>query len=304
MSILHCQNISYSYGNTAVLRDLSFSIEKPGVYGFLGVNGAGKSTTLRIINGFLRPQAGEINIFGLSPSKQTRAMVGYMPQNPPAYHWMTGMEMLQFCAKLRGVRPEEEQRWLSLVDSLQLTPIIHQRIKGYSGGEKQKLSFIAAVLGNTKLLLLDEPVAAMDPIGRAQVLNIIQELGQEKAIFFSTHILADVERICDGVTVLHNGTVLRSQPVSAMMFQNLSQIGLLRCHPIPPAFLQTLQETLHVKLERDEQEEDSIRILCEDRSAVEEALPGLMVRHNVSLRHFEWKEYSMEEIFIRLVEKQ
>ena len=219
--------------------------------------------------------------------------------------------MLRFCGKLRGMsRQDLSKRIEELVDQLSLSQIIDHRCKGYSGGESQRLSFAAALLGDTELVLLDEPVAAMDPVGRAQVLKIITELGKEKTVFFSTHILDDVERTCSQVAILHEGEILRFQPTEELLADHRPTGALLQISFREAEGLQLLTEALHAhgvetRIPKEQpQGLSAVQILTEERERISKLLPELLSSQELGLYHFEWLDPSLEEIFMRIVAEQ
>lgn len=213
MSAIVTRNLSKVYkaiGKAAVksLDGLDLTIEENEVYGFLGRNGAGKTTTIKILCGLLKPTSGEAFIFGKNVrTPEARGLVGYLPEQPYFYEYLTPRETLDFYGRLRKLSPAERDRqWDKLSELLDLREIAGQRIKGFSKGMRQRIGFAVALVGNPPLLILDEPMSGLDPIGRRMIRDLIMRCRDEKkTIFFSSHVMGDVEQICDRVSILVRG---------------------------------------------------------------------------------------------------
>lgn len=217
--MLRVENLSKKYGSLKVLNDISFEILEGSIYGFLGQNGAGKTTTMSIIAGLIKQDSGSIRINGkgLIPL-EIRKDIGYLPQSPSFYSYMTPLEYLSFLGQIGGLSKEEIlKRTKYLLELLGLKEASRRKIKGFSGGMLQRMGIASALFNNPKLLILDEPTSALDPQGRLEVLSLIKKLNKEGiTIFFSTHLLSDVERICDYITILHKGEILLSSSLKSL----------------------------------------------------------------------------------------
>lgn len=206
------------------LKGVSFSIRKGEVFGFLGPNGAGKSTTIKTIMGLIRPTSGSVLLGGRDVRDSTaRAAVGYLPENPSFYDFLSGREYLRFVADAfnmgRGVGPRIDQvlSWLSLSEAAD------RPLRGYSKGMVQRLGLAQALLHDPEVLILDEPMSGLDPLGRALVKDLILELkGKGKTIFFSTHVTADVEQVCDRIGVIVAGVYQEERVVSELMREGIN----------------------------------------------------------------------------------
>ncbi len=208
MNALNIQSLKKSFGNNMVINDMSLEIPEHSVFGFLGQNGAGKTTTMKMILGFLKPDAGRIEVFGepvVYGKSGTNRYVGYLPDVPQFYSYMKPMEYLKLCGAAAGMEPEEtEASGTRLLDMVGLKKN-GKKIGGFSRGMKQRLGIAQALLHSPKLLICDEPTSALDPVGRKEILEILEQVTEKTTVLFSTHILSDVERICDRVAVLHEG---------------------------------------------------------------------------------------------------
>ena len=208
MEALKIENLHKSFGTNKIINELSMSIPENTIFGFLGKNGAGKTTTMKMILGFLKKDEGSIKVFGEEVSfgqSKTNQFIGYLPDVPEFYGYMTAKEYLNLCGAITGLSKNEIKN--KSVELLELVGVrdVNKRISGYSRGMKQRLGIAQALLNSPKLLICDEPTSALDPLGRKEILDIILKIKDFTTVIFSTHILSDVEAICDHVVVLDKG---------------------------------------------------------------------------------------------------
>lgn len=210
--MIKCSKVSKKFGSFVALDNVSFTIPNGKCFGFLGQNGAGKTTALRLLVGLLSPERGEILVAGHSlrnERDQVQRLCGYLPQRPQFYPWLTGEEFVRLSAELVGVPVRQAKsmasKYLAMVGLAEFT---RRRAGKYSGGMQQRLALAAALIGDPPVLLLDEPVSALDPQGRDEVFALLKQLKQEKTILLSSHILHDVEQVCDGVVIIHRGQIM------------------------------------------------------------------------------------------------
>ena len=208
MEALKIGNLHKSFGKNKIINGLSISIPENTIFGFLGKNGAGKTTTMKMILGFLKKDEGSIKVFGEEVSfgqSKTNKFIGYLPDVPEFYGYMTAKEYLNLCGAITGLSKNEiENKSVELLELVGLRDV-NKRISGYSRGMKQRLGIAQALLNSPKLLICDEPTSALDPLGRKEILDIILKIKDSTTVIFSTHILSDVEAICDHVVVLDKG---------------------------------------------------------------------------------------------------
>lgn len=208
MNVLEIKEVSKQFGTKKVLNQLSFSIPKGSIFGFVGENGAGKTTLMKLILGLDNLTAGEIYINGQQVhfgETKTNQMTGYLPDVPEFYDYMNSTEYLMLCAEITKI--DKKQRRVRVEEMLELVGLTHndRKIKGYSRGMKQRLGIAQALLNEPEFLICDEPTSALDPSGRNEFLDLLASLRGRVTVLFSTHILSDVERICDRVGILHHG---------------------------------------------------------------------------------------------------
>lgn len=201
--------VSKQYKNNIAVDRISVKLHK-GVYGLLGANGAGKTTLMRMICGILKPTSGTISFDGMDVSEEDyRSVLGYLPQDFGYYPEFSGMDFLLYMAALKGMGKAEAKRSTNdLLQLVSLQDVAKKKIKTYSGGMKQRLGIAQALLGQPKLLVLDEPTAGLDPKERVRFRNLIEDLGKESIVLLSTHIVSDIEQIADTVLIMKGGQLI------------------------------------------------------------------------------------------------
>lgn len=217
MSVLKTENLTKVYKRgwkeaKTALDSLSIEVHEGEVFGFLGPNGAGKTTTIKILLRLLTPTTGSAQILGKDlRNAPTRLRVGYMPENPYFYRFLTGEEFLKFYAKLNHIPADQRDKRIDeLLNTVGMTHARAVRIRDYSKGMVQRIGLAQALMHDPKLVLLDEPLSGLDPIGRKEIRDLVYELKKQgRTIFFCSHILSDVQDICDRVAILHHGKLLK-----------------------------------------------------------------------------------------------
>jgi ABC-2 type transport system ATP-binding protein len=224
------------------LKNVDMHVKKGEIYGFIGPNGSGKTTTMNILAGLSRPAQGECTVNGLDVTKLTRPgdlKIGYLPEDPKFYPWMTAYETLDYLSGGRNTgHIGKILKWTGLLDAR------NRSVGGFSRGMKQRLGIGTALIRNPELFILDEPSSALDPEGRSEVLRLIKDLkGMGKTILFSTHILDDVERICDTVGMIDAGQMLFEKPLAQLQKENTQPIfDITPVHPVESSILDALEQ--------------------------------------------------------------
>lgn len=210
--MIEVKNLCKSFGTHRAVDDLSFQVRSGEVLGFLGPNGAGKTTTMRMIAGFIEPDSGAVSVLGCDVAEnpmQTKAMLGYLPEGAPAYAEMNVRSFLEFIADVRGMsKAERADRIEAVLHRLQLQRVDKQKIETLSKGYKRRVGLAQALLDDPKVLILDEPTDGLDPNQKFEVRNLIREIAQEKIVIISTHILEEVDALCERVIIISNGKLV------------------------------------------------------------------------------------------------
>ena len=292
------------FRTAAALDGLSLSVPEGSVFGFLGPNGAGKTTTLRILAGLARPTSGAAHVLGhdvTGAGGDVRAMIGFLPDVPAFYKWMTAPQYLRFAGSLFGLRGDVlDARVAALLDLAGLTGV-GTRIGGFSRGMKQRLGVAQALVNAPRLLLLDEPTSALDPIGRREVLDMVAVLRGRTTVFFSTHILADVERVCDSVAIIDHGRVAAHAPIDELRLRR-GGLSRLAVEVDEPQRLAAALEGAPWLRAVEVAEDGGLRLATDDLEAAQRELPALVARLGLALRRLESDELSLEDVFVDLVE--
>lgn len=301
---IEIRGLTKVFGAARALDGIDLDVPAGSVFGFLGPNGAGKSTALNILAGLSHPTAGAARIFGhdvTAAPDAVRALIGYLPDVPGFYGWMTGAEFLRFSGELFGLRGATlDERVVALLNLAGLTGVTTP-IGGYSRGMRQRLGLAQALINAPQLLLLDEPTSALDPIGRKAVLDMIAALAGRTTIFFSTHILVDVQRVCDRVAILDRGRVIVEGPIDEL----LKRAGPrdLRLELGSPEEAATLAEAVAGSswLADRQLEGAQLTLTATDLDAALRAVPRLVADRWLLLRRLEPAEASLEQVFVDLI---
>lgn len=212
---IHISNLSKNYGRQTVLNNISFEIGEGEVVGFLGPNGAGKTTTMKIIAGALSYNTGSVKVCGLEVKDntlQTNALIGYLPEQNPLYPEMYVKEYLLFVAETHGIDKDKEQLVDVLIDKVGLRPEFHKKIGQLSKGYRQRVGLAQALVPNPKVLILDEPTTGLDPNQLEEIRNLIRELGKDRTVILSTHIMQEIKAICSRVLIINKGEIVADYP--------------------------------------------------------------------------------------------
>ncbi|MCJ7626128.1 MAG: ABC transporter ATP-binding protein [Anaerolineaceae bacterium] len=303
---IRCEGLSKRFGEVEALMDLNLEIPAGSVFGFLGRNGAGKNTAIRLLTGLAHPTAGKAWIAGVETTNGdsgARERFGYLPQDPAFYSWMTSFEYLDYVLSLfRKPYKDRKHRIEEVLEQVGLRKAVKRRIGGFSGGMRQRLGIAQALVHNPPVLLLDEPTSSLDPAGRYELLDLIDSLRGERTVFLSSHILADIERVCDTIGVIHEGRLLFVSDRKELMERYETNIVFLEFDVGAAAklagfadFLSGLPWVVNVY-----REENSIRIAVKDVSKAKSDLIPLIAEKGLLLNRYEWVRPTLEEIFLQV----
>jgi ABC-2 type transport system ATP-binding protein len=244
---IEVQSVTKSYETQLALNEISFSASKGEIIGFLGPNGAGKSTMMKILTGFILPTKGTVFISGINVLKnpiEAKAHIGYLPEQNPLYEDMYVKEYLQFQASIFKVPKEAIE---TVVNTVGLKPEVHKKIGQLSKGYQQRVGIAAAIIHNPDVLVLDEPTTGLDPNQIQEIRTLIKELGKDKTILFSTHIMQEVEAVCDRVIIIKKGELLVDKPIKELKKSNEQTIEVTFDYKIEEQFIQMLPNMISFK---------------------------------------------------------
>jgi ABC-2 type transport system ATP-binding protein len=303
---IYCQQLSKQYGDVHALKPLDLKVPQGAIFGFLGRNGAGKTTTIRLLTGLAQPTTGSAWVAGIkttNANNQARATFGYLPQDPSFYTWMTAREYLDYIAQLfRLDKQARQKRVMDMLAVVGLETAVNRKIGGFSGGMKQRLGIAQAMIQQPPVLFLDEPTSALDPAGRHELLSLIESLRGQVTVFLSSHILSDVERVCDTVGIIHEGQLLLVTDREELLAQYASNIIALRLERNNLAQLEPFKQALQAQtwVSGLNQTENELRITVTDVDTGKRSILPLVVEHNLVLTRYEWIRPSLEEVFLAL----
>jgi ABC-2 type transport system ATP-binding protein len=307
-TVIHTKELTKIYGEVVALDHLSMEIPEHSIVGFLGPNGAGKSTTIKLLLGLIHPTKGSGKVFGRdiqSESLKIRHRIGYLAQQPRFYPNLTARETLRFVA--RFFLADTKQIEARVDESLKIVDLENKAdrpIKGFSGGEMQRLGIAQAQINHPELLILDEPAAALDPMGRADVLKIMERLREVSTIFYSTHILDDVQRVSDHVVILNKGRLVSEGPIEELLAgdgEAVYNVELMHHHEGTLGRIQELPWVSNVIVAAENGcTRWSIAIRDEQR-AHQDLLRALLQDESVQILQYGRRKYELEEIFMDLV---
>lgn len=299
MDMLRITGLHKRFGDKEVLRGLDLSVPEHSIYGFIGKNGSGKTTTMKTVLGLLKADSGDIIVNGekvVYGQTDTNRYIGYLPDVPEFYSFMTAKEYLRFCGEITGMsRADIEERTRELLTLVGLADETH-RIKGFSRGMKQRLGIAQALLSRPKLLVCDEPTSALDPIGRKEILDILLAIKDQTTVLFSTHILSDVERICTDVAFLKDGVVNIGGKLSDIKTRYRSNEYMIET--------ENDSDTVILRNAFPEVKEiDRNKVTFSENKYSASEILRFVADHRISLLKVERLEPSLEDLFMEVTEK-
>ena len=209
--MIEIKNLTKCYGPKKAVDNISFTVEKGEIVGFLGPNGAGKSTTMNVITGYISLNGGSVSVNGFDIEKnpkECKKQIGYLPEHPPLYMDMTVLEYLEFVYELKGVKENKRKHIDSVLNLVKIENVKNRVIKNLSKGYKQRVGIAQALIGNPPILILDEPTVGLDPNQIIEIRNVIRELGKDRTVILSSHILAEISTICEKIIIINEGKLM------------------------------------------------------------------------------------------------
>ncbi len=310
MAAIRVEGLRKTFGEVRALDGLTLSVEPGVVFGFLGPNGAGKTTTIRILTGLAWPNGGRAWVTGVEVTddrRQVAGRIGYMPQDPAFYPWMTPQEFLDYVGRVFGLSARESRtRAQELLELVGLSEAARRRIGGFSGGMRQRLGLAQALINRPQVLFLDEPVSGLDPAGRKGVLELIEGLRGQCTVFMSTHILGDVERVCDAVGIINRGKLVTEAPQEELLeryavpaFEVEAENGFVEQLDAWAESLRRLDWVTSVAVSGR-----TARVVVNDVAAGKRELLATAVQSGLILTRYEMVRPSLEDVFLKLVNEE
>ena len=305
---IRARGLTKRFGSIVALDGLDLDVPAGSIFGLLGPNGAGKTTTIRILTGLARQTAGEATVAGIEiglDRPELRRRLGYLDQDPRFYSWMHGRELLELVGRLDGLDGAElRERVGAMLERTGLRAVADRRIGGYSGGTLQRLGIAQALLHRPMIVFLDEPVSSLDPEGRRDVLELIAGLRGETTVIVSTHVLSDVERVCDRVAILDRGRLVTESALDRLLAEHVRPLYRLTPEPgqdgAVAALVGALRATAWVT-EVTSAPDGDLRIAVGDPDAAGASLLAAVVGAGVRLSAFERVRPTLEDVFLELV---
>lgn len=302
MSIIRVNGLKKSFQGLEIIKGIDFSLEEGKCIALLGPNGAGKTTTLRMLSGLMEPTSGSITFQNGTKGEDIRKYIGYLPQYPVFYDWMTGFEFLVYVGELGGLSNKtSKQKSLELLELVGISDAKNRKVGKYSGGMKQRLGIAQAIIHDPLLLMLDEPVSALDPFGRREVLELLEKLKKKMTILFSTHILNDAEEVCDEILFLHKGQIVESGTLESLQTRHQKLRIDLEFTENVEEYLQELSKSGLVNSYQVEGNKVSLMVTSLEKAKFE------IFQHastkNWPLTKFEISRVTLEDLFMEVMQK-
>lgn len=300
MSLLTVDKVSKTYDKNVAIKNISFSFESEKCIALIGPNGAGKTTILRTLAGLLKPTSGSISFKGLKENDDIRKVIGYLPQYPQFPGWMTGEEFLIFTGQLAYLtKNTAKRRAEELLEKMGITDAKNKSIKTYSGGMKQRLGIAQAIIHKPKLLMLDEPVSSLDPIGRREVLTLMEELKKHMTILFSTHILTDADEISDELLLLNKGEIIEAGTIKTLRQKYQTTMIELQFQGDIKGYqekVNALPSVINSTIKRD-----ILHVNVTDSFQARKEILAVTSQNNWDLTNFSINQASLEDMFMKVV---
>ncbi|HDR7992967.1 ABC transporter ATP-binding protein [Bacillus cereus] len=296
---LEIRNVTKSFKGKIAVNNFSMELQSGECVGLIGPNGAGKSTLIKVILDIINPNAGEVLLNGIKISKMKRE-IGYLPQYPNFFQWMTARETLTFMGQLSGLKKEELSKSIpKILEKVGLRGEENSKVGTFSGGMKQRLGIAQALLHKPSLIVMDEPVSALDPIGRREVLNLIEEIKKDTTILLSTHILSDAEEICERFVIIKDGTKIEDTTITELLQRNSENKLIIEITAKDQKWIDVVKKLPYVK--DVEVIGLKVKVKVESIEVNKNLLLQNALEHKVDIIKFEVSNDTLEEIFLKLV---
>ena len=308
--VIQTDVLGKTFGQVHALKSLDLRVSRHSIFGFLGPNGAGKTTTMKLLLGLIRPTSGGGTVFGqdiVRDSVAIRSRVGYLPQQPRFGDGMSARETLHFTAGFffSGPRPKIEARVEEMLELVGLQDKADRPVSGFSGGERQRLGLALAQVNYPDLLILDEPAAALDPVGRHEVLEVMERLRKHTTIFYSTHLLDDVQHVSDAVAILNRGELVAQGPIEELLAGGDKPVYTLSLKDDGNGTLARIKALPWVSGIREVGRNGHVTWeigVTDNRAAEAQLLRHVLADEILTVIEFSRKKFELEEVFLSIVE--
>ena len=305
---IQVSNLTKIYGSQRAINSISFSINKSEIVGFLGPNGAGKSTTMKILTGYLQADEGEACISGmnvLENAVETKKKVGYLPEANPLYPEMFVREYLEFIADVHGIKTNKKKRVEEVINITGLDVESNKKIGQLSKGYKQRVGLAAALIHEPDVLILDEPTSGLDPNQIVEIRQLIKDLGKNKTVLFSSHILQEVQAMCDRVIIINKGNIVADDTLNRLQAAKIDLHAVLVSFkaPVPIELLQQIKDVENIEVQENTAGESQIKnfkLRTSDPEYVRKQLMELSLKHNLNIVSLQSETQTLEEVFRNL----
>ena len=308
--VISTEGLSKSFGEVKALKSLNLRVPQKSIFAFLGPNGAGKTTTIKLLLGLIKPTSGSGKILGMDIARNSveiRSHIGYLPQDSRFYEHMSARQTLDYTARFFYTGPQSaiDKRVDEMIELVGLEGKADRPIKGFSGGELQRLGIAQAEVNYPDLLILDEPAANLDPQGRRDVLDVMSRIRKHATIFYCTHILDDVQRVSDQVAIINQGQLVTQASIEELLagkgdlvysvtLKGDAQRAYTQVHQLP--WVSGIDAS-------QDGEQTTWQVSVTDEAAAEDQLMGLLVANGLKVSNFGRKEQRLEDIFINIIER-
>lgn len=307
--MIELKNVTKSYGDFTAIQDISFKIEKGEIVGFLGQNGAGKTTTMKIITGLSEATSGEVYIDNKLLTQNSKNKIGYMPENTPLYKDLTVKEFINFMGELKGIKKAERKNQIEkLLKDLSLVDVQNKLIRNISKGYKQRVSFAGALIGNPDILILDEPTVGLDPKQVIEIRNLIKSLRKKHTVLMSSHILSEVNQICEKVIIINKGKIV-AVDTPANLEEKINRNSIIIIVEDAENNMQKIKEKVkeitEIKLIADlKNNQKKYEIFVKDEEDIRKKLFDILPNYKINIIELKKSEATLEEAFMKLINEE
>ncbi len=311
--MIEVENVTKKYGHYVAVDNMTFSIKEGEIVGFLGPNGAGKTTTMNMITGYIEPNEGHIEVAGYDVSKnakKAKRQIGYMPETTPLYSDLTPREFIRYMAELKGVKKKERDTEVErVVKAVSIEEVQNKLIKSLSRGYKQRVSLAGALVGNPKVLILDEPTVGLDPKQVIQIRSLIKSLGKDHTILLSSHILSEVSQICQKVIIINKGKLLAIDTPENLEKKEAGGNELLVTVEDPEGKIDETVGKMHeikeMKLVKELADgTKQYKITAKEDKDIRKEIFSVFAKNGMTIFELKKAEATLEDVFVDLIEKQ